>query len=171
MWSSSLWDVWDRVQIGLGWATKAVWGALMCLVMGPAALVVSIWLLTVAFGVTSTQGLVKDLYTYADTSFRAAPTGMIRVQTCDDVLPAAPPSAPPLRDRYGDLPGCKHPRMINAPAAEVVADQTERLESLYWVLVGISTLYMFAFYFAKHRRSIGEHGNELIDRMIGLARH
>jgi len=160
-------DGWERGRTVLSWVTVAAWRALMCLVMLPAALAVSYWMLSVTFGVTSSQGLVKDFYTYADTSLRAAPTGMIRVQTCDDVLP---PAAPSLRDRYGNLPDCKHPRMINAPAAEVLADQTEYFESLYWVLVILSAAFMAFFYYGRHLQSIAER-NELLNRMIGLARH
>ena len=160
-------DGWERVRTVLSWATVAVWRALMCLVMIPAALAVSYWMLSVAFGVTSSQGLVKDFYTYADTSLRAAPTGMIRVQTCDDVLP---PAAPSLRDRYGNLPDCKHPRMVNAPAAEVLADQTESVESFYRVLVILSAVFMTLFYYGRHIQSIAER-NDLLNRMIWLARH
>jgi hypothetical protein len=160
---AGLWNGPNRVRAALGFMRVTLWRVLLCFVIVPAAMAASIWMLAAAFGATSTQTLVKDLYAYADTSIRAAPAGMVRVQTCDDVLP---PSAPPLRNQYGDILGCQHPRMINVPASQVMADQAGDLERLYWTLVGLSTLYVFCFYIARRFKSIGERGDALIDLVI-----
>jgi hypothetical protein len=151
-----------RVRAAFNWVQVMLWRALLCLVVVPAAMVASIWMLAVAFGATSTQATVKDLYDYADTSIRAAPAGMIRVESCDDPTPA---NAPPL-GRYGYRLGCQHLRMIDVPASQVMADQVSDFESLYWVLVGISTLYVLFFYTVRRLQ-----GNDLLNRMIWLARH
>jgi hypothetical protein len=56
--------------------------------------------------------------------------------------------------------------MIDVPASQVMADQVSDFESLYWVLVGISTLYVLFFYTVRRLQ-----GNDLLNRMIWLARH
>lgn len=147
-----------RVLAALDLVRVSLWRAALCLVIGPAVIAATLWTLAVLFGATSTHQAVQDLYTYADTSFRAAPAGMVRVQTCDD-----PDSAPTLRNQYGDILGCQHPRMINVPASRVVADQIADLERLYWMLAGLSAFFVLAFYIRQRLDDIVEWFDDLID--------
>ncbi|MGH8322547.1 MAG: hypothetical protein ACRETD_01905, partial [Steroidobacteraceae bacterium] len=68
-----------RVRAGFHGALTAARLVLLYFVAGPAALLTTIVTVATVFGLTSTQALVQDFYTYAATSFRAAPAGMIQV--------------------------------------------------------------------------------------------
>ena len=155
-----------RALAGVNGALTALWLALLCFVVLPAALVATFFAAEVAFGITTPKETVQDFYSYADASFRAAPTGLMQVRTCDDPIPAGPA----LRDRYGDMPGCQHPRMTNVSASQVIADQSATLEQFYWMLVGVSALALSGLYVHKHIAAIGYRLNTLLDAMIGRLR-
>lgn len=155
-----------RALAGINGALTALWLALLCFVVLPAALVASFFAAEVAFGITTPRETVQDFYSYADASFRAAPAGMMQVRTCDDPIPAGPA----LRDRYGDMPGCQHSRMISVSASQVIADQSATIEQFYWMLVGVSALALSGFYVHKNIAYISYRLNALFDAVIGRRR-
>lgn len=131
--------------VGVAWrGLRAVLRrALLVFVILPSLVAGSVLAGSMAVGFTSTPAIVQGFYDYADTSIRAAPTGMVRMQTCDD--PAPPPDvlAPPRSNKYGGMVGCRQTRTIDVPASQVMTDHVAQINFFYWVLVGVSVLCLF----------------------------
>ena len=134
-----------------------------CFVIGPSVIAGVAWTLAVALGMTNTHEVVQNFYTYADASIRGAPAGMVRVETCIERLPAPAPGLVPQANEYSTL-DCKTTRMIDVPVAQVVAETVAEYTLFYWVSVGLSAFYLFAFYTMQHAEDIARRVRHWIAR-------
>lgn len=126
---------------------EALWRAALCCVIVPSALVgamvISLWLCAVGFGTLSTQTLLQDyFYAAADDLTRGAPAGFVMERTCAEWKPL-PIEVVPQVHKYRPLSECQTVTVTAVPVAKNAAQTAAQIKQSYWMLVGLSTFFVF----------------------------
>ena len=124
-------------------STTIIWRMMQILIIGPSTIIAMILFLSVVIGENTVHEIITGFYDFAETSVRPASPGHAIHSECADVLP-------PSKDIQAPAI-CNSFKNTETLISEDVANITDKIYLIYWMLVVVSIGLLIAFYPSRQK--------------------